>query len=83
MWAEQALRTIKPRSLAQESLGRYHAVYRIFVFLDDVWVVVLPEAGGSRLHIRSQSRVGRSDLGVNKRRVERFFRTFHTVRGEG
>lgn len=71
---------MRPRSLSPDGPNRYHAVYRIFLFLDDVWVAVLPEAGGSRLHIRSQSRVGRSDLGVNKRRVERFFRTFHDVR---
>ncbi|PSQ98498.1 MAG: DUF1499 domain-containing protein [Bacteroidetes bacterium QS_9_68_14] len=59
------------------------------IFKDDVAVAVTPpsetsntgdtSAGGSSagtgavLHIRSASRVGTSDLGVNARRVKRFF----------
>lgn len=52
---------------------RAHAVYRVaLVFDDDVHLAVEPHADGSVLHIRSASRVGYSDLGVNQRRVERF-----------
>ncbi len=53
-----------------------HAVYRVaFVFKDDVHIAVRPtEQGGGTLHVRSASRVGYSDLGVNARRVQRFFR---------
>lgn len=53
-----------------------HAVYRVaIVFKDDVHIAVRPgEDGGSVLHIRSASRVGYDDLGVNARRVRRFFR---------
>lgn len=50
--------------------GRYlHATFtsRIFRFVDDV--EVLRDANGM-LQIRSASRVGRSDLGVNRKRVE-------------
>jgi len=79
-WARSTLQEMRPRTLEPDGQNRYHAVFRVFVFSDDVWVVVLPEAGGSRLHIRSQSRMGNSDLGVNRRRVERFFRAFHAVR---
>jgi uncharacterized protein (DUF1499 family) len=54
--------------------GRLEATDRTrwFGFRDDVVVRVLPEAGGSRVDVRSVSRVGRSDLGTNARRIRRF-----------
>ena len=50
--------------------GRLEARFRsrIFRFTDDVTLVVDEEAGV--VHVRSASRVGYSDLGVNRRRVE-------------
>lgn len=51
-----------------------NAVYRIpvFGFKDDVKIVVKPdEPGGSIFHIKSSSRIGESDLGVNRRRIKR------------
>ena len=52
------------------------AAYRVaFVFTDDMHIAVRPtENGGSTLYVRSASRVGYSDMGVNTRRVRRFFR---------
>ncbi|GAB5520749.1 MAG: DUF1499 domain-containing protein [Rhodothermales bacterium] len=50
--------------------NRLEAVYNAFVFQDDVTVVIEPHDGGSALHLRSSSRVGHSDLGVNGQRVE-------------
>ena len=41
---------------------------RIFGFVDDVECIV--DATASRIHVRSASRVGYSDLGVNRSRVE-------------
>ena len=41
-----------------------------FGFEDDVVVRVRPEGGGSRVDVRSVSRVGRSDVGTNARRIE-------------
>ena len=41
---------------------------RLFRFVDDVELLVDPEA--ARIEIRSASRVGHSDLGVNRKRVE-------------
>ncbi len=55
--------------------GRLEASDRtlLFGFTDDIVVRVEPaEGGGSRLDVRSKSRVGRSDLGTNARRVRRF-----------
>jgi uncharacterized protein (DUF1499 family) len=39
-------------------------------FRDDVVVVMRPEGDGTRVDVRSKSRVGRSDLGVNAARIE-------------
>ncbi|HJR53568.1 MAG TPA: DUF1499 domain-containing protein, partial [Gemmatimonadota bacterium] len=43
-----------------------------FGFKDDVVVRIRPEAGGSRVDVRSVSRVGRSDVGTNARRIEEY-----------
>src|SRR6266852_271074 len=45
---------------------------RWFGFRDDVVVSVRPDGAGSRVDIRSVSRVGRSDLGTNARRIRGF-----------
>jgi uncharacterized protein (DUF1499 family) len=43
-----------------------------FGFVDDVVVRVSPRNGGSRVDVRSVSRIGRSDLGANAARIHRF-----------
>lgn len=48
------------------------ATTRFFRFHDDVVVRARPAAGGSLVDIRSVSRVGASDLGVNAERVREF-----------
>ncbi len=45
-----------------------------FGFKDDIVVRIAPEGAGSRIDMRSVSRVGRSDLGVNARRIREFLR---------
>ena len=60
-----------PRSrVVAEGPGYLRAEFRsmVFRFVDDVDLVV-DEAAGV-IHVRSAARVGRSDLGVNRRRVE-------------
>lgn len=60
--------------------GRYlHAVFRsgLFRFVDDF--EARQEESGV-IHVRSASRVGRSDLGVNRRRVERLRGSFAGVK---
>jgi uncharacterized protein (DUF1499 family) len=47
---------------------------RLFRFEDDVVVRVRAEGEGSRVDVRSRSRVGRGDLGANARRIEGFLR---------
>ena len=43
-----------------------------FGFKDDVVVRVAPAPDGSRIDVRSASRIGRSDLGANARRIRAF-----------
>lgn len=43
-----------------------------FGFKDDVVIRIEPTASGSRLDIRSKSRVGRSDVGANAARIRAF-----------
>ncbi|MFB6272898.1 MAG: DUF1499 domain-containing protein [Salinibacter sp.] len=69
--AQQALKTLGPTThrTASDSL-RASAVYRVgLLFRDDVTVAVTSQGDTSTLHVRSASRVGLYDLGVNRRRV--------------
>lgn len=43
-----------------------------FGFKDDVVIRITPAARGSRVDMRSRSRVGRSDVGANARRIQEF-----------
>lgn len=43
-----------------------------FGFKDDIVVRVTPDDGGSRVDLRSVSRVGKSDVGANAKRISRF-----------
>jgi uncharacterized protein (DUF1499 family) len=72
----KALDALGPVDLQrQPDSMRASAVYRVaWVFKDDVDVAVDTSDIGSRLHVRSASRVGESDLGVNARRVNRLLR---------
>jgi uncharacterized protein (DUF1499 family) len=62
--------------------GRLEATDRTrwFGFRDDVVVRVRPDGAGTRVDIRSVSRVGRSDLGTNARRIRGFVDTLRAAR---
>jgi len=47
----------------------------IFRFVDDLEFRI--DTGQGMIHLRSASRVGRSDGGVNRKRVERLKNSFH------
>ena len=73
---ETPFKTIKeiiensPRSLIVELDGDYlHAevTSKWMKYVDDLEVSFIPES--SKLQVRSESRVGESDLGVNKKRI--------------
>jgi uncharacterized protein (DUF1499 family) len=46
-----------------------------FGFIDDIVVRITPFDNGSRIDVRSTSRVGRSDVGTNARRIRAFLAT--------
>ncbi|MEX2496224.1 MAG: DUF1499 domain-containing protein [Woeseia sp.] len=48
-----------------------------FGFKDDVVIRVTPAGDGSRIDVRSKSRVGRSDVGANAARIRDFLEDFH------
>lgn len=65
-------------SLADKASTTFEAVdeTKIFGFRDDIVVRVRPFNSGSRIDLRSVSRVGVSDLGANAARIERFQQKF-------
>lgn len=75
--ARETLEAMGAESINVSDSGEIHAVFRIavFGFRDDVHVALTahPE-NGTFVHFRSASRTGYSDLGVNARRADRFFR---------
>lgn len=56
-----------------QASGRIEAIEETFFFgfKDDVVIRVSPLESGSKIDVRSVSRVGRSDLGANAKRIER------------
>ena len=52
-----------------------------FGFKDDVVIRIQPNDDGSRVDIRSVSRVGRSDVGANAERIRRFIQAFQKNMG--
>jgi uncharacterized protein (DUF1499 family) len=84
--AEQAARAmgweivaVSPHDLRIEAT----ATTRLFGFKDDVVVRVTPSPQGSRVDVRSVSRVGRSDLGANAERIRAYLRTLDELRRGG
>ena len=65
---------------ADQSSGRIEAneASRWFGFVDDVVIRVSADGAGSRIDVRSVSRMGRSDFGVNAGRVRAYLAALKT-----
>jgi uncharacterized protein (DUF1499 family) len=48
---------------------------RLFGFKDDVVVRIMPATHGSRVDVRSVSRIGQSDIGANAKRIRAYLKT--------
>ncbi|MFO7798132.1 MAG: DUF1499 domain-containing protein [Rhodohalobacter sp.] len=74
---EKAFVDLNPHEIeADSSEFKIQSVFKIplFGFKDDVLAIVEKDGPNSLVHIKSSSRVGYSDLGVNRRRVKKIFR---------
>ena len=67
---------------AQPKDGRIEATDTTFWFgfKDDVVIRITPEPEGSRIDVRSLSRVGRSDVGTNAKRILAYFRKLERLK---
>ena len=74
------LRAMPRTTIVQSAPGSVRAEFRtrLFRFVDDAQFVFDDQA--KTIHFRSASRVGRSDFGVNRRRMEELRRAFETSR---
>jgi uncharacterized protein (DUF1499 family) len=70
------LREMKRAEIKTDRENYVHAEFTslIFRFVDDVEFLI--DASAQVIHVRSASRTGTSDLGVNRRRVEEIRRKF-------
>jgi uncharacterized protein (DUF1499 family) len=68
---------------ADDAAGRIEASDRSrwFGFTDDIVIRITRSESGSRIDLRSSSRVGRSDFGVNAARVERYLSALRATTG--
>ncbi|MGB7406558.1 MAG: DUF1499 domain-containing protein [Pacificimonas sp.] len=48
------------------------ATTKLLRFKDDIAIRLRPEGGGTRIDVRSKSRVGRDDFGANAKRIKAF-----------
>ena len=76
---EQAMRSLKPASFERGVVDdkEMQAVYDAWIFKDDVHVKVDLHESKSIVFIRSASRDGTYDLGVNKRRVRNILKALN------
>jgi uncharacterized protein (DUF1499 family) len=66
---------------ADPTVGRLEAVATslLYGFKDDVAVRIRDTPAGTRVDVRSKSRVGRSDLGINAKRIRTFLSKLHAA----
>jgi uncharacterized protein (DUF1499 family) len=74
----QTLRSSGSASVEEVDNGIVHATFRSTLgFVDDVTFLIKPEQ--NIIDVKSSSRIGFSDLGVNSRRVERLRASFESL----
>ena len=77
---KQVMADVPGATLIDEDDGylRYECATLLLRYVDDVEFLLDPQAGV--IHVRSASRVGRSDLGANRRRVEEIWQRYDAVK---
>ena len=82
--AEATLRDMKLKVVdVNAAEGRIEATHTsmLYGFTDDVVVRIVADGAGSKVDVRSKSRVGRSDLGQNAKRIRAFLRALQIKLG--
>ena len=82
--AEAALRAMKLKVVETNAAeGRIEATHTsmLYGFTDDVVVRIVSDGAGTKVDVRSKSRVGRSDLGQNAKRIRTFLRELRSRLG--
>ncbi len=76
---KQVVRSMPRARIADERPNYFRAEYTtaLLRFVDDVDFLIEPNGG--KIHIRSASRVGYSDLGTNRKRVEQIRQAFDSA----
>jgi uncharacterized protein (DUF1499 family) len=86
---EQALAAAKKQPwtivAAVPEEGRIEAWHKTpwFGFVDDVVIRVAPEGEGSKIDVRSKSRIGFGDVGMNAKRVRAYFKALNPQKTHG
>ncbi len=57
---------------AVQGIIRATSTSKVFRFVDDIVIRLTPEGAGTRIDMRSKSRLGRGDLGANAARIRQF-----------
>ena len=80
---KQVVRSMPRAKIADERPNYFRAEYTTALMrvVDDVDFLIEPNGG--KIHIRSASRVGYSDLGANRKRIERIRRAFDAAQAAG
>jgi len=81
--ARAAVLELPKTRIVREAPGYLHAecASAIFGFVDDLELEFAP--GGQAIHLRSASRVGRSDFGANRGRIERLREVYLEILAAG
>ena len=73
---EKAIESLPRWTLENNTNGELHATRRtgLFRFVDDVTVRVVERASGTEVYFESASRIGKGDLGQNRRNLKELLR---------
>ncbi len=52
---------------------------RVFRFVDDIWISLEPVPDGTLIHASSRSRLGKGDLGQNRRNILELWKAIQTT----
>ncbi|MBT8401678.1 MAG: DUF1499 domain-containing protein [Rhodothermia bacterium] len=69
--AQQAVQSMRPERITLPGERHIRSVHRVWFFRDDMEILITGSGEGSVLHVRSASRFGSWDFGVNSRRIRR------------